>query len=126
MAKTAKARKDSSPPDVDPNFVRVAKAFEKDRQVTYGRMFASMGLKVNGKIFAMLVKGKFVAKLPRDRVDELVRGKRGSYFDPGHGRLMKEWVAMEGNEATWLDRAREARRFVGQVGDRSAARSKRT
>jgi hypothetical protein len=39
----------------------------------------------------MLVKGRFVAKLPRGRVDELVSGGSGEYFDPGHGRLMKEW-----------------------------------
>lgn len=38
-------------------------------------MFSSSSvLNVNGKIFAMLVKGKFVAKLPKARVDELVGG----------------------------------------------------
>jgi hypothetical protein len=55
-----------------------------------------MGLKVDGKIFAMHSKGKFVAKLPKDRVDELVRAGKGEYFDPGHGRLMKEWVSLHG------------------------------
>ena len=37
-------------------------------------------------------KGQFVAKLPRERVDELVRLGQGEHFDPGHGRKMKEWV----------------------------------
>jgi hypothetical protein len=32
-------------------------------------------------------------KLPRERVDELVEAGAGHRFDPGHGRLMKEWVA---------------------------------
>jgi len=30
----------------------------------------------------------------KDRVDELVSGGNGEYFDPGHGRLMKEWVTI--------------------------------
>lgn len=90
----------------------VADAFANDRQVTYGKMMASIGLKVNGKIFAMMVKGKFVAKLPKDRVDELVRSGKGEYFDPGHGRLMKQWVVVAHGSAPWVDLAREAYHFV--------------
>jgi hypothetical protein len=66
-------------------------------------------------IFAMLVKGRFVTKLPRDRVDELVRSGIGEYFDPGHGRLMKEWVAVSGATDSWVGLARAARRYVGKV-----------
>jgi hypothetical protein len=68
----------------------------KERQVTYGgKGFGSTALKVKGKIFAMQSsKGEFVAKLPRGRVDELVRLGKGEYFDPGHGRLMKEWLVV--------------------------------
>jgi hypothetical protein len=98
--------------DVDPGFAPVVKAFAADAKVTYGKMFASMGLKVDGKIFAMHVKGAFVAKLPRERVDELVRLKCGTHFDPGHGRLMKEWVSVNGDEVSWVGLAKEARRFV--------------
>jgi TfoX/Sxy family transcriptional regulator of competence genes len=116
MPKPARSAKTSQrQPDVDPRFARIADAFARDRQVTYGKMFASMGLKVNGKIFAMFVKGRFVTKLPKERVDELVRGGTGSYFDPGHGRLMKEWVALDRAEELWLDLARVARRFVGRA-----------
>lgn len=98
---------------VDPAFAPVVGAFARDREVSYGKMFASKGLKVNGKIFAMHTKGKFVAKLPQPRVAELVRLGTGAYFDPGHGRLMKEWVAIAGNEASWVGLAKEARKFVG-------------
>ena len=77
-----------------------------------GRMSSSSVLNVGGKIFAMFVKGKFVAKLPRDRVSELVRTGAGELFDPGHGRLMKEWVAMSGRSATWVALAKEAHGFV--------------
>lgn len=114
MTKAARARsKKVDAPEIDPRFAPIVNAFARDRQVSYGKMFASMGLKVNGKIFAMLVKGRFVTKLPRARVDELVRLGSGAYFDPGHGRLMKEWVAVSGDQETWVDLAREARRFVG-------------
>jgi hypothetical protein len=75
-------------------------------------MMSSFGLKVDGKIFAMLVKGQFVAKLPRERVDELVNGGDGEYFDPGHGRLMKEWVAIGAGKADWVELAKTAYDFV--------------
>jgi hypothetical protein len=100
--------------EIDSRFAPVVDAFANDRQVTYGgKGFGSTGLKVNGKLFAMISsKGKFVAKLPKNRVDELVRLGHGEYFDPGHGRLMKEWVALGGATTSWVELAREALRFV--------------
>src|SRR5215471_15783760 len=92
MAKPAKA---SSLPEVDPAFLPVVSAFAKDRDVSRKKMFSSSSvLSVKGKIFAMLVKDRFVAKLPKTRVDQLVAGGQGDYFDPGHGRSMKEWVSL--------------------------------
>jgi TfoX/Sxy family transcriptional regulator of competence genes len=104
-------RKDDTT-QVDPGFARVVEAFANDPRVSYGKLFASMGLKVDGRIFAMHVKGKLVAKLPKVRVDELVRSGCGQHFDPGHGRPMKEWVVVDTGPASWLDLAREAHRFV--------------
>ena len=76
-------------------------------------MFSSSDvLNVDGKIFAMLVKGKLVVKLPKDRVDELVNAGVGGYFDPGHGRLMKEWIAVETGKANWVALAFEAYNFM--------------
>ena len=87
----------------------VVAAFTDDPDVSRGRMFGSSSvLTVNGRIFAMLVKQRFVAKLPRERVDELVSGGRGEYFDPGYGRLMKEWVAIDAEMAAWVELACEA------------------
>ncbi len=43
---------------------------------------------------------------------ELVSGGSGEYFDPGHGRLMKEWVAVGAGSVNWVAFAREAYRFV--------------
>lgn len=98
--------------DVDPGFAPVADAFAGDPDVTSGRMMASFGLKVNGKIFVMHARGRFVAKLPKARVDELVGGGVGEPFDPGHGRRMKEWISIEPGRADWVALAREAYRFV--------------
>jgi hypothetical protein len=104
-------------PATDPRFAPVVKAFARDREVAYGgggKGFGSSGLKVNGKLFAMISsRGLFVAKLPRPRVEELTALGKGRPFDPGHGRLMKEWVELDGDERSWIALAREARRFVG-------------
>jgi hypothetical protein len=62
-------------------------------------------------------KGQFVVKLPRARVDELVRLGAGQYFNPGHGKLMKEWIAVVEREALWSGLAMEARDFVGRMRD---------
>ena len=61
------------------------------------RAFGSDALKVdNNKIFAMLVKGQLVVKLPRQRVDALIAAGQGLPFDSGKGRIMKEWLVVEG------------------------------
>jgi hypothetical protein len=99
--------------EIDPAFAPVVAAFARDREVGLGRMFSSKSvLNVKGKIFAMFVRGKFVAKLPKARVSELVDGGSGELFDPGHGRLMKEWVAIADDSLPWVELAREARAFV--------------
>ncbi len=76
--------------------------------------FGSSGLKIHNKIFAMLVRGRLVVKLPKPRVDALVAAGEGERFDPRHdGRLMKEWVTLEPmSEEDWLPLAREAMEFV--------------
>jgi hypothetical protein len=108
-----KTKKEQKAAEVDPSCVPVVAAFAKDRHVSYGKMFSSSSvLNVNGKIFAMLVRRKFVAKLPKQRVDELVRCRQGEHFDPGHGRLMKEWVAVGAGRANWVELAKEAYHFV--------------
>ena len=104
-----------SSPETSAAFERVASAFASDRRVTRGgKGFGSTGLKVDGKLFALVSsRGEYVVKLPRARVGELVSAGRGALFDPGHGRLMREWIALDGSEKRWLLLAKEARAYVG-------------
>ena len=68
---------------------------------TYGnsdgprRAFGSTSLKTDGKIFAMLVRDRLVVKLSAARVSALVAEGVGEPFDPGHGRIQKEWLSCE-------------------------------
>jgi hypothetical protein len=80
-----------------------------------GRGFGSSGqLKVDGKIFAMLVRGVLVLKLPGKRVEELVESGDGERFDAGKGKPMREWLALSPTSGkSWMALAREAMAFVG-------------
>jgi hypothetical protein len=78
--------------------------------------FGSNGLKVGGKLFALFTQGRLVVKLPRERVTALVAENVGEPFDPGHGRLMKEWLSVTSARASWLDLARESHDFVQRRG----------
>jgi hypothetical protein len=84
-------------------------------RVGEGKGFGSTGqLKVDGKIFAMLVRGELVLKLPADRVSALVTSGDGKHFDAGKGRPMREWLALSPtSRKQWVALAREAMRFVG-------------
>jgi hypothetical protein len=85
--------------------------------VTAGKGFGSTGqLKVDGRIFAMLVRGSLVLKLPRARVDELVEAGAGLHFDAGKGKPMREWFALSGaSKQGWGPLAAEAYYFVKEL-----------
>jgi TfoX/Sxy family transcriptional regulator of competence genes len=103
--------------DADELFEQLATRFADDTAVTLpapGRgKFGASALKVDGKIFAMVLSGELVVKLPRARVEELVATGAGTPFDAGRGRPMKEWVSIAPERADeWPPLADEARRFV--------------
>jgi hypothetical protein len=78
-----------------------------------GRGFGSNALKINHKIFAMLVGDRLVVKLPRARVTELIETGRGQPFDSGKGTPLKEWVVLAGDESECRALVVEAQGFVG-------------
>ncbi len=109
----SKSTRKQKPPAADAGFEPVAAEFEGDSSVKRGRMFSSESvLSVNGKIFAMLTKGKFVVKLPKERVDQLVSDGVGANWGPGTGRVMKEWIAIKSGKVSWVKLAKEAYEFV--------------
>ena len=80
------------------------------------RKFGSNGLRIKGRVFAMLsAEKRLIVKLPRDRVDALVNAGDGDRFDPRrNGRVMREWIVMKpSSRANWLQLARESLDFVG-------------
>jgi hypothetical protein len=94
-------------------FAPVADAFATDLIVTRAKMFGALGLRAGERFFAMFYKGRLVLKLPAARVHTLILEKQGVAFDPGHGRIMKEWVAVTTPSGPdWITLAREARAFV--------------
>ena len=82
--------------------------------ISEGKGFGSSGqLKVKGRIFAMLVRGELVLKLPRARVEELVAQRQGVHFDAGKGKPMKEWFVLSPTSSKpWSPLAQEALDFV--------------
>ena len=67
-------------------------------------------------LFAMLVADRLVVKLPRQRVDALIAAGKGERFDPGHGRIMKEWLVVNPTSPEeWLPLTKEAMAFVASI-----------
>lgn len=103
--------------NADELFEDLIKVFVGDSKVSRSKMFGSPGLKIRGKVFAFLMKGQLILKLPKERVDELVAAKAGDHFGhmfaPDDWRPMKEWVDLkQDSKKEWLTFAKEARDFV--------------
>ncbi len=79
------------------------------------RGFGGSGLWTAGRLFAFLGSAdRLVVKLPASRVEALVAAGEGERFDPGHGRRMREWLALSPQSGLdWYALALEAKWFVG-------------
>ena len=78
-----------------------------------GGGFGRSALRWEKRIFAMLVRGALVVRLPAQRVDALVGGGEGTRFDANKGTPMKEWFSLDpDSELPWLPLAREALDFA--------------
>jgi hypothetical protein len=78
-----------------------------------GGGFGRSGLRYRRKIFAMLVRGSLVVKLPAARIDSLVAAGHGVRFDANKGTPMKEWFSLDpGSVLEWPALAQEALEFA--------------
>ena len=78
-----------------------------------GSGFGRGAIRFQDKIFAMLVRGRLVVKLPAGRVDALVSAGDGVRFDANKGTPMREWFSLGPQSALpWLPLAREALEFA--------------
>ena len=78
-----------------------------------GSGFGRSALRFQRKIFAMLVRGRLVLKLPAARVDALIAAGEGIRFDANKGTPMKEWVSLDPESGLpWLPLTREALDFA--------------
>jgi hypothetical protein len=100
------------------HFAAVVERFSGDPRVTGGTGFGSSpGRRVDGHIFAMLVRGELVVKLPTQRVVELVEADLAGWFDGGKGRPMREWASISMAQAeAWPMLVTEAYAFVASSG----------
>ncbi len=94
-------------------YTMVSNALMENPDVTQSqkRGFGS-GLRVSGKVFAMMVKGKLVVKLPPHLIDELLAKGEGEPYVSG-GRATRDWIVVESEDGDrWLTLAKEAMSFV--------------
>jgi hypothetical protein len=101
-------------------YQEIVKVFLKNLKVSVPQNkkgFGSTALWTGRKMFAFLTsKKKLAVKLPKDRVDILVESGRGERLDPGHGRPMREWFALDSpSKAEWIDLAGESMEYLLQL-----------
>jgi TfoX/Sxy family transcriptional regulator of competence genes len=104
------------PGDASQIFATIVRSQQDKAGVSTGTGFGkNPGLRIQGKIYAMVVRDELVVKLPRGRVEELLSSGVGKPFNAGKtDRVMKEWIAVPTNASRrWQRLVNEAREFVG-------------
>jgi hypothetical protein len=99
-------------------FAAAVAPFDPDPRVSAGTGFGGApGRRVDGRIFAMLVRDALIVKLPATRVQELVEDGTATSFDAGKGRPMREWASIPPDApGDWPALVAEAFGFVGGRG----------
>jgi hypothetical protein len=107
---------------VERRFERIGEKHRSDPRVTEGTGFgASPGLKVNGKIFAMLVRAALIVKVPSDQVDLLITEGVAEPMQMGTKSPMREWVRVPVEHSRrWPRLANDALEFVASISSKRA------
>lgn len=103
----------SSTTDAQTFFDTHKKKLLAEKDIIEKKMFGTIALCVKGKVFMFPWKNALVFKLPENKVEDIIASKKGKYFDPGHGRTSKTWVAMFPNsKSQWPNLVRIAKEYV--------------
>ena len=95
-------------------YASVKAHFEEVAGVTVNAGRGAQGLKVGKKMFAMFSKGDLLLKLPPERVEALVAAGRGLPYDPGTGKVMKNYVVIPAaKKRSWIKLCEEAATAAG-------------
>ena len=90
-------------------YASVKAHFAKKAGITVNAGRGAQGLKVGKKMFAMFSKGDLLLKLPPKRVEELIAAGRGLPYDPGTGKVMKNYVVIPAaKKRSWIKLCEEA------------------
>ncbi len=92
----------------DDPYAALVKKLLRYREVTYSRN----SLWVGRRMFAFSSKDNLILKLPENRVDELISSGEGTRYDPGRGKIRKEWLAVKPTRSTSLRLAKEAMKLA--------------
>ena len=88
--------------------------FEEVAGVTVNTGREAQGLKVGNKMPATLSKGDLFLKLPPERVEALIAAGRGMAYDPGTGKVMKNYVVIPAaKKRSWIKLCEEAAAAAG-------------
>jgi hypothetical protein len=112
------SQKELSP--ISARYADIVKAMLKYEGVKFPtdrKGFGSSALWISGKMFAFLSsQDELILKLPEDRVNTLVASGRGTRCDLGHGRPIKQWLAIKGqSNKLGLELAKESWNLSGPL-----------
>ena len=103
--------------EADSLLARLAEPYLARAGVSWGRMFSSTGLRVRGKIFAVVNhSANLMVKVPESRADELDTSGAAPRMVM-RDREMREWVEMPlpAGEDAWRDLLAEAFAYVDEI-----------
>ena len=101
----------------DELFAGLVTVYMEKPRVTLEQAFHNEVLKVDNKVFAMVVRGQLVVKVPAQQCADMIVARRAVAFEPSPGRRMREWIAVDpvdpGSANDWGQLAEDAYRYVG-------------
>lgn len=101
----------------DARLAALAEPYLARPDVDWGRMFSTEGLRVRGKVFALVNhEGNLMAKIPESRADELVAAGSAQRVVM-RDREMREWVEVhyDAGEDAWAQVVADAHALLEEI-----------